>query len=378
MSMNILKVSAFYSGHGGGIEIVADQLARHVAASGAHVIWVAGLDADKPLPEHEDGLEFAPARYWDPLERRLGLPCPIWSVAAFARLWKQVAQADVVHLHDALYLPCLTAMLFSKLRRKPVVLTQHIGDLPLRSRTLHAVLRLLNRTVAGWMLGAADQVVFIADQVMVYFGGFARYRHPAMLVHNGVDHDIYHPAHSRSPGTGLKLLFVGRFVAKKGVQHLRDCLDLPGILWTFVGKGPHSPRHWPDLPENVDVVEGLSPAAIVPYYQDADLLVLPSHGEGFPLVVQEALACGTPVLVGSEVAATCPNRDPECVYDVDVSGPSAGLEVREAIRALTNDQERLKQARSHAVHLAAQWSWETCAHAYLQIYARLGSNPGNA
>lgn len=368
LPINVLQVSAFYAGHGGGIEIVADRIARNLAADRIHVTWAAGLDAGRSLPEPSEGLEFSPARYWDLLESRLGLPCPIWSASAITRLWTQVGRADLVHLHDALYLPCILAMLFSKLRRKPVVLTQHIGDLPLRSRMLHAVLRFLNRTLVGGMLGAADQVVFIADQVMAYFGEFARYRRPPLLIPNGVDHDVYRPDPLRPSSPVARLLFVGRFVEKKGVQHLRGCVDLSGTIWTFIGKGPLSPSNWSALPENVTVIEGLPPEAIVPHYQQADLLVLPSHGEGFPLVVQEALACGTPVLVGREVAHSCPRRDSGCVFDVDVSSTEAGTHVRDALLALIRDMPRLRAARANAARLARQWSWEACAAAYLDVF----------
>ena len=56
----------------------------------------------------------------------------------------------------------------------------------------------------------------------------------------------------------------------------------------------------------MSVHRNLSQAELPPLYQAADLLVLPSVGEGFPLVVQEAMACGTPALVGDETAAGCP------------------------------------------------------------------------
>ena len=109
---------------------------------------------------------------------------------------------------------------------------------------------------------------------------------------------------------------MGRFVEKKGIALIRPSLDIPGVAWTFVGWGPLSPGNWSELPDNARVFERLSAADVVPLYQEADLLVLPSSGEGFPLVIQEALACGTPVLVSKEVE--------EAVNDVAVEPGDRG------------------------------------------------------
>src|SRR5207237_9060739 len=80
--------------------------------------------------------------------------------------------------------------------------------------------------------------------------------------------------------------------------------ELPQAQWIFAGWGPLDPAHWGLA--HVAVHRNLSQAQLAPLYQAADLLVLPSVGEGFPLVVQEAMACGTPALVGDETAAGCP------------------------------------------------------------------------
>ena len=94
--------------------------------------------------------------------------------------------------------------------------------------------------------------------------------------------------------------------------------DLPGCHWTFVGWGPMPPADGDSA--TVRLAGRLPPQEIVGEYQAADLLVLPSVGEGFPLVVQEALACGTPVLVSRDVAQAFPARDRRCVFEVDLWG----------------------------------------------------------
>lgn len=366
--IRVLQLSAFYPEHGGGIEVVAGYLAKALAKERVEITWMGGLSERSQAPPEQPGLRILPARYLDPLERTTGLPCPVWGPQALGRLWRETRRSDMVHLHDYLYFPCLTAMFFARLQRKPVLVTQHIGALPLRSRVLRKLVAVLNHTVGRWMLRAADQVVFVSQPVMDFFSSFVRFKNPPLLIPNGLDHDLYRPAPDRAESQEIRLLFVGRFVEKKGIHHLRACLDLPGTRWTFVGWGPHSPKAWPELPDSATVVEHAAPAEIVPFYQQADLLVLPSVGEGFPLVVQEALACGTPVLVGNEVARACPRRDPGCVFEAEVSRPHAGARVRNALLVLTHDVSKLRAARPRAARLAGQWSWEACASSYRNAY----------
>src|SRR4029453_13710967 len=100
----------------------------------------------------------------------------------------------------------------------------------------------------------------------------------------------------------IVFIFVGRFVEKKGIQIVRHlAVRFPDITWLLVGWGPEDPARW--HLKNVRVVGKRTSPDIAELYQAADLLVLPSVGEGFPLVVQESMSCGTPVAISTETAA---------------------------------------------------------------------------
>ena len=100
-------------------------------------------------------------------------------------------------------------------------------------------------------------------------------------------------------GEGMNVLFVGDLSAAKGIRDLLEArvkVLEQGVDFRlfFAGSGP--------LEEEISAIEGcrllgtLSQADLARWYRAADLLVLPSHSEGTPLVVMEALCCGTPVL----------------------------------------------------------------------------------
>ena len=252
-----------------------------------------------------------------------------------------VRDADVVHLHDCLYLPNLAAYVAARLARRPVIVTQHVGMVPYRNPVLRALLFLAYRMLGRIVLGGARQVVFVSESVRSYFNGFVRFRAPPLLVPNGVDTSVFRPADAALrarlreklgvlPGQPL-LLFVGRFVEKKGLPVLRELAARLGhARWVFAGWGPLDPERWEQ--PNVTVLRDLSSHDLVPLYQAADLLVLPSTGEGFPLVVQEAMSCGTPVITGEDTAASV-DAPSDVVISCAVDGAEAVDRWESALRS---------------------------------------------
>ncbi len=90
------------------------------------------------------------------------------------------------------------------------------------------------------------------------------------------------------------LLYVGALSKRKNVHLLIEVMKLlpENYHLTIVGRGEEK---YPSQ-ERVKFVGYIEYPKLPPYYQNANLLVLPSSYEGLPKVVLEALSCGVPVL----------------------------------------------------------------------------------
>ena len=104
---------------------------------------------------------------------------------------------------------------------------------------------------------------------------------------------------------------------------------------------------------------------------DHDLLILPSAGEGMPLVVQEALCCGTAVLSTDEVASACPPAA-GMIHARPVPRSSDDIDGWErSVRRILGEPCLLegRAERSAAAH--ALWSWERCVTGYTDLFQSL-------
>jgi glycosyltransferase involved in cell wall biosynthesis len=381
--MNLLVVTHFYPSHGGGIEAIAGQLVRHLLAldPDLRIEWCAARgDA---LPPAQSRLRLRPLRVWNGIEKAIGVPIPWPSLSALGQLWRAVRRADAVHFHDLAYPAHLLLALFCVLQGKPYLVTQHIGSVPFANPVFRAVLTGVNRFLGRAVLDRAAQVVFYSEEVRRYFGAFGVGRDSKRITHipNGVDSEIFFAQEANvrqetrtqlartlkiDPSQPL-VLFVGRFVEKKGVLFLAQLSKrFPEVGWIFAGYGPLDPE--PHLGSNGRVLRGLQGASIAQLFNAADLMVLPSRGEGFPLVVQEAFACGTPVLVESAIEAAAPVIGPWANFETLGLDDDASRWENKLRQILHGALESLPERTARAEFAAREWSWERCAQAYLSLF----------
>lgn len=369
----MLVVTHYFATNGSGIEIIAAKVNALLRVRGFRVRWIASTAKNRVTcslasSDHEVGVPS-----WDGIRQSTDLAWPLFAPWRLPQIVREVRNADVVHLHEAFF-PLNQAVLWiAAFLGRPIVITQHIADMPIAGMLRGNVVRLANLVMTRPAFRLADRLVFYSRRTHAYFEHLSRGKD--VFVWNGCDGELFHPVtHEEAaalrrelvlPLRGVIALFVGRFIEKKGLLLLRDLATAyPSVHFVFVGGGPLDPGAW-ELP-NVVVRSAVPQPSLPKYYQASDVLVLPAVGEGLPLVVQEACCCGIPALVSREILDACPELAP-FAFD---AGEGAGL-LPSAFGAFLERSETRDRPRERAAFAKKLWSWDRCGDAYAEIFTSL-------
>jgi glycosyltransferase involved in cell wall biosynthesis len=182
-------------------------------------------------------------------------------------------------------------------------------------------------------------------------------------------------------------LVVGRLLYWKGTSHLLAAWDwLPPVLrseWTllFVGDGPEASRVERALRAHlrgeIAHIRHASPRELAELYSAADLLIHPTLGEPWGVVVNEAMACELPVLcslhAGCAEDLVAPGETGWLANPLDETGFREGL-----LEAMTSgERERLGElARARIARFDAKGMAEGFRVAVLKAVIAEDGGPG--
>lgn len=367
--MHLLLISNYPPPYEGGIQFVLGQIYDRCTALGHQVTILA---SDTGIPKNRTRtLVGVPASNW--LEQH-SIPFPIFDPVRLTReLSRLLPSVDAVHVHGALYMSSVFGAIMAHRRDIPVVLTEHVGMIDYHSGLLNSLQKAAFHTVGRLCCRASDVTVILNERTRREIQPLVRSRTPILKVPNGVDTALFTPAGDAERAAlrakwGISkptVLFVGRLVKKKRVDLVVEAARrTPDLDFAICGKDTKQLQT--DLP-NLRVMGKVDQSALREIYAAADAFLLPSEGEGFPLSVQESLACGLPVVVTDDPT----NRE---YLDETIARfvPQDGAAIAQTLQILFSDPATLSAMRIAARPFAVtHFDWDQTIATYLRLYQRL-------
>lgn len=160
------------------------------------------------------------------------------------------------------------------------------------------------------------------------------------------------------PKKKVKFIFVGRYDIRKGIKELNEALnnikELPDFEFYFIGPIPDQFKLTAD---NIHYLGQFNNAEeIKKQLQNCDVLVLPSHSEGMPNVIMEAMASGC-AIIATDVGAIHLMVDESNGWLIPALNPEA---IANAIKLaiLLDSEHLLKLKKSSVQKVKNNFLWE--------------------
>jgi glycogen(starch) synthase len=373
-----LLINYEYPPLGGGGGNATQQIGRALVKRGAKVTVLTAGHRSVPRRANDRGVQIT--RIW--AARRRQDRCSIFEMLVFLAHALLIApglarqtQADAALVFFGL--PCGPVGWWMKKRLGlPYVVSLQGGDVPGFMSDELALHHRLSGPVISAVWREAAAVIANAEGL----AGLARAHAPDVaidVIPAGADLDAVTPPDTPTLEGPVRLLFVGRLVAQKGLDVLFRALTMmkghDDWTLTLAGEGPLKDElalaaQQLGIGDRVTFRGWLERGQLPAVYRDADAFVLPSRDEGMPNAMLEAMAAGLPV-IGTRVSG---------LSEVVIEGktgllvpPDDADKLNHALREMIEDRDRMfSMGQAARKRVEDHYSWTAAADAYMTELCR--------
>lgn len=268
----------------GGIERIVHYLSEELVARGHKVTLFASANSKTKV-------NLMSCRKNDLATDKIPWSDTFWPLEHLSFAFRNVKNFDIIHSHTG-----IRTIFFQGLVKNPTLITFH-NPLSSDPEKLSPALEVFKRH--------SDEVnsVFLSQSHKNLCP--LKMKH-SWVVYNGIDINLF--KFNAKPENYF--LWVGRVEAAKGIESAIEAAQMANVKLNLIGKiDPEKKEYFrknikPNLNEKIRYWGEIPQKKLVDFYKNARALLYPIEwNEPFGLVMTEAMACGTPVLVFEQGSA---------------------------------------------------------------------------
>lgn len=299
-----------------------------------------------------------------------------WKAFWFSRKLMEKGRFDLSH--SFFTVPCGFLSLLLKWHHKlPYIVSLRGADVPGYSVRFGAIYGLLRPFIR--LIWSNAGIVVSNSQGLKNLALRSAPRQEIGVIYNGIDIDHFRPDPTRKKG-GKFIITTGasRVTHRKGLNYLIEAVAKlapkhSDLQLKIMGEGDAQKELEKmvvdlNLQNQVEFLGRIPREETAPYYQEADVFVLPSLNEGMSNAMLEALSSGLPLLATDTGGSDELIREGENGFIIKMKDSA---DIAEKIGKLINDPELVKKMGEASRKKAEGMNWKSVARQYYELYNKL-------